>query len=151
MKKLIIISLLITSCVTSKKSSSFHHKEFMIYEIVNLSNNMIGSPTYTHFEQAPNLYQMNDIFSSRYNSMVAILPINDMPENPKLVMSPTINNGFIKFEIKFLNRENIVLKPIEHIKGNVRKDDKHIYFPGSLSQYNAIIKITNFKVIKKYF
>ena len=151
MKKLILFALILSSCSVSKINVNHSHKEFMIYEIVNLSNDIIGGPTYANFEQAPNPYYINDIFSTRYNSMVAILPINDLPENPKMVMSPTINNGFVKFEIKILNKENIMLKPIEHIKGNVRADNKYLYFPGSLTQYNAIVEITDFKTVKKYF
>ncbi len=134
MKKLILFALILSSCAVSTINKNHTHKEFMIYEIVNLSNDMIGGPTYANFEQAPNPYYINDIFKSRYNSMVAILPINDLPESPKMVMSPTINNGFVKFEIKILNQENIMLKPIEHIKGNVRADEQIIKKAKSIYQ-----------------
>ncbi len=32
-------------------------------------------------------------------------------------------NGFVKFEIKILNQQNIMIKPIKRIKGNIRPDN----------------------------
>jgi hypothetical protein len=149
MKKLLLLIVLLSSCLAAKKNNQ--HKEFMIYKIIDPSKDMIWGPTYTNFEEAPNIYYLNDIFSSPNNSFIAILPINDFPNDPQLVMSPTIREGFIEFEIKILNQENIMLKPLRHIKGSFRKNSKYLYFAGSQKQFEAIKEISDFKTINKYF
>lgn len=133
---IIILFVIASSCLSIN-----NNKRFIAYDI-NVEDYSLTGPVYYHFEKPPNINKLNQIIDPHNNSIKAILVLknNIKKKNPRKLLDNN-GEGYVLFNLHFLNKYNILINPVEYLDSiNISEDRKQVIMKNSSKNHFLLLK-----------